>query len=192
VRRQRILADLRRCFPAARLRIAHKEILEISWLSPKPHIIVDSKSGEGQDCILACYALAFPPTAKTLTIHSGWSLEITDHACARLLQRSATDLRAAAQQAALAFVAADASIVRPLIGRSTSIYLPAGSGCFAATVIGGLTQSGHARIYARVRTFVPASWLKPDQHCLPRATDVENMVAIALWGWHRVGEAMPG
>jgi hypothetical protein len=115
-----------RVFPAASLRISSKEILEIGWLSPKPHIIVDAKSSKEQDCILACYALAFPPTAQTLTLHSGWALEISDHACARLLQRAPNDdLRAAAQQSALAFVAANASIVRPLIGTVQSIYLPA-------------------------------------------------------------------
>jgi sarcosine oxidase gamma subunit len=163
VARQRLLKELRRVLPAATLRICDMEILEISWLSPKSHIIVDGKAGEDQDCLLACYALAFPPDAKTLTIHSGWALEISDHASARLLQRAPNDdLRAAAQQAALAFVAADASIVRPLIGTTTSVYLQAGSGAFAATVIGGMTQTGKAKIYARCRTFVPASWLKPD------------------------------
>jgi hypothetical protein len=61
--RIRLLEDLRRALPAASLRISNKQILEIFWLSPKPHIIVDAKSGEDQDCLLACYALAFPPTA---------------------------------------------------------------------------------------------------------------------------------
>jgi hypothetical protein len=69
-----------------------------------------------------------------------------------------------------------------------SIYLPAGSGCFAATVIGGMTQTGKTRIYARCRTFVPATWLKPDQRPLPRAADVENTVALSLWGWHGGGD----
>jgi hypothetical protein len=79
------------------------------------------------------------------------------------------------------------SIVRPLIGTATSIYLPAGSGAFAATVIGGMTQTGKVRIYARCRTYVPQTWMKPDQP-LSRAADVENTVAIALWGWNRVGD----
>jgi hypothetical protein len=190
--RQHLLNELRKAMPAAILRISSKQILEIFWLSPKGPIIVDGKSGENQDCVLACYALAFPPDAKSLTMHSGWSLEISDHACARLLQRSPNgDLRAAAQQAALAFVAADASIVRPLIGSPASIYLPAGTGCFAATVIGGMTQTGKTRIYARCRTYVPATWLKPDQGLLRRAADVGSTVALKLWGWHRDGEAIP-
>jgi hypothetical protein len=192
VHRQRLLDQLRRVLPAATLRISNKEILEIFWLSPKGPIIVDAKSGEGQDCLLACFAVAFPPDAKTLTLHSGWALEISDHACGRYLQRAPNgDLRAAAKQAALAFVSADASTVRPLIGKPTSIYLTAGSGCFAATVIGGITQTGKTRIYARCRTFVPASWLKPDQQILPRAVNVQNTVALALWHWVKIGEVLP-
>jgi hypothetical protein len=117
-----------------------------------------------------------------------WALEIADHAAARLLQRSDhADLRRAAETAALAFVAADAKVVTPLIGKPTSIYLPTGSGAFAATVIGGMTQTGKARIYARCRTCVPASWLNADQQFLPRATDVEQTVALDLWHWDKIG-----
>jgi hypothetical protein len=76
-------------------------------------------------------------------------------------------------------------------GKPTSIYLTAGSGCFAGNVIGGMTQAGKARIYARCRTFVPASWLKPDQQFLPRAVNVQNTVALALWHWDKIGEVLP-
>jgi sarcosine oxidase gamma subunit len=186
--RQRLLKELRRALPDATLRLCDAEILEIFWLSPKPHIIVDGNAGEDQDCLMACYAVAFPADAKGLTLHSGWALEISDHALARLLQRSAhADLRAAAQQAALAFVAADAKVVTPLIGTSTSIYLPARSGAFAATVIGGVTTTGKAKIYARCRTFVHSSWLNADQQFLPRAVDVEQTVALDLWHWDKFG-----
>ena len=59
---------------------------------------------------------------------------------------------------------------------------------FAATVIGGMTQTRKARrIYARCRTFGPATWLKPDQQFLPRAVDVEQTVALDLWHWDRIG-----
>jgi hypothetical protein len=185
--RIRLLKELRKALPDATLQISQQEILEIFWLSPKPHIIVDGKAGEEQDCLLACFVVAFPAGAKGLTLHSGWALEISDHASARLLQRSAhADLRAAAQQAALAFVAADAKVVTPLIGTSTSIYLPTGSGCFAATVIGGMTQTGKAKIYARCRTFVPATWLNADQQFLPRAADVQQTVALDLWHWDKI------
>jgi hypothetical protein len=189
--RQRLLKDLRRALPAATLRLCDMEILEIFWLSPKAPIIVDGKSGEGQDCILACFAAVYPVPAIGISLHAAWATEIADHAAARLLQRAPNgDLRAAAQQAALAFVSADASIVRPLIGTATSVYLQAGSGAFAATVIGGMTQTGKTRIYARCKTFVPSTWLKPDQQYLPPAADVENTVALALWRWDKIGEAI--
>jgi hypothetical protein len=58
-------------------------------------------------------------------------------------------------------------------------------------VIGGMTQTGKARIYARCRTFVPSTWLKADQQFLPRAADVEQTVAISLWQWDKIGEVRP-
>jgi hypothetical protein len=62
------------------------------------------------------------------------------------------------------------------------------SASFAATVIGGMTQAGKVRTYARCRTFVPATWLKPDQKPLPRAADVQQTVALDLWQWDKIGE----
>jgi hypothetical protein len=53
-----------------------------------------------------------------------------------------------------------------------------------------MSDNVKARIYARCRTFVPASWLKADQQFLPRAVDVENTVALALWRWDKIGEAI--
>jgi hypothetical protein len=82
VNRQRLLKELRQALPAATLRISDKEILEIFWLSPKGPIIVDGKAGEAQDCLLACFAVAYPAGPKGLTLHSGWALEIADHAAA--------------------------------------------------------------------------------------------------------------
>ena len=81
--------------------------------------------------------------------------------------------------------------ITPLIGKPTSIYLPAGSGAFAATIIGGMTTTGKARIYARCRTFVPSTWLNADQQFLPRAVNVQNTVALALWHWDKIGEVLP-
>ena len=57
----------------------------------------------------------------------------------------------------------------------------------AATAIGGMTQAGKAKIYARCRTFVPATWLNADQRPLPRAADVQQTVALALWHWDKIG-----
>jgi hypothetical protein len=77
-----------------------------------------------------------------MSLNAAWSLEIFEHARARLLQRAPdADLRAAAFEAALAFAAADAKTVEPLISTATSIFLPAGPGCFVGTVISSQTAS---------------------------------------------------
>jgi hypothetical protein len=185
VHRQRLLNDLRKVFPAASVNISHKEILDVAWLSPKGPLIIGGKAGEQQDCILACYAIAYPvPGLDGLSLHSGWALEIADHAAARLLQRAPdADLRRSALEAALGFATADASVVQLLIGEHPSIYLSAGPGVFAANVIGGKTLAGQKYIYARCKTFVPAAWLKPDQRPLPRADRATDTVAIRLWRW---------
>jgi hypothetical protein len=109
---------------------------EIAWLSPKPPIIVDGQNGEKQDCLLACYALAHPsPVFGALHVNAAWALEISDHCAGRLLQRAPdVDLRSAALEAALAFAAADAKTVEPLIGTDSSIYLPTGAGSFIGLV----------------------------------------------------------
>jgi hypothetical protein len=56
-------------------------MIEVSWLSPKPPLIVGGEAGEQQDCLLACSALAYQsPGSHALRIHAGWALEISDHA----------------------------------------------------------------------------------------------------------------
>jgi hypothetical protein len=61
VARQRILADTRRSFPGAAIKIAHKNVLEISWITPSPPVIVDPKDhSERQECTLVCYCVAWP------------------------------------------------------------------------------------------------------------------------------------
>jgi hypothetical protein len=187
VGRQRKLVDLRRMLPGANVRISHKDILEISWLSPKQAILADPQhQGEQQDCVLVCYLIAWPPTPRTIQAHSAWALEVSDHAAARMLQRvPSADLRAALFDAGLAFLAADANAMARLVGTQTSIYLPAASGgAFAATVIGAKTLDGERHYtYARVHTFLSAAMLRPDQVMVPRATNPEQTVALALWRW---------
>ena len=85
----------------------------------------------------------------------------------------------------MAFAAADAKTVEPLIGTTTSIFLPAGAGCFLATVIGGQTLSGRPCIYARCGTWLPHAWLRANPMPLPRASNPEETVALQIWGWHR-------
>jgi hypothetical protein len=183
--RQRKLTELRRLLPAANVKIAYKEILEISWLSPTAPIIANPEHrGEQQDCTLVCYLLAWPPTAHSIVAHSAWASEIPDHAAARLLQRSPRppDLRAVLFEAGLAFLAAAVDAVRPQVGTEASVYLPAGDGAFAATIVGAKTRNGQKHfVYARAGTWLSTAMLKPDQTPLPRAANAERTVALALW-----------
>jgi hypothetical protein len=106
----------------------------------------------------------------------------------RLLQRAPNvDLRSAVFMAANSFLAANADAVRPQIGTDTSVYLPAGPGAFAATVIGARTPDNRHYIYARARTWLRANMLGPDQTFLPKAQTAEDAVALALWRWAEVG-----
>jgi hypothetical protein len=190
VGRQRRLTELRRMLPGANVRISHKDVLEISWLSPKTAILANPQhQGEQQDCVLVCYLIAWPPTPRSIQAHSAWALEVSDHALARLLQRVPTaDLRTALFDAGLAFCGAEAVPMARLVGTQTSIYLAAASGAFAATVIGAKTLDGQRHYtYARVHTFLSAPMLKPDQVMLPRAANPEQTVALRLWHWDRDG-----
>jgi hypothetical protein len=184
IARQRKLVELRRMLPGANIAISHKEILEISWLSPKQAILADPQHhGESQDCLLTCYLVAFPPSPHSVTCHSGWALEAPDHACARFIQRAPkADLREALFAAGLSFLAADAETVVPLVGQDSSIYLAAGPGCFACTTIGARTVDGRSSyVYARAQTWLSDAMLKADQTLLPRAATPERTVAVGLW-----------
>ena len=184
VARMRKLKDVQNALPAASVRIVKKSILEIDWLSPKPTPIVGGVAGETQDCILACHALAYPE-GRTLRYHAGWSVEASNHACARFLQRSdSRDLQSALQEAGTAFAAADAETVEPLVGEPKTVYLPASDGCFVGNVIGGKTADGAKTfIYARCRTWVASTRLGPDQVPLPRAIVPDTTVMCKIWKW---------
>ncbi|HZV03628.1 MAG TPA: hypothetical protein VE999_00930 [Gemmataceae bacterium] len=191
VRRQKMLTALQRCFPAAQLTPSktQRDVVSLTWVSPKPPIIIGGVGGELQNCLLVCAAVAFPnpplPGVKAISLYSTFVLEIADHAAARLLQRAPqASLRQAALDAADAFATAEAKCVAPLVGNGATIYLPAGgAGCFVCTVIGGHTREGRKYVYARASTFLPHSWLRPDQRPLPPAAEPEKTVALALWHW---------
>jgi hypothetical protein len=184
--RQRILADTRRRFPGAQVKIAHKDVLEISWLAPSPAVIASPKDhGEAQDCTLVCYAVAYPTPPFGIRLCSAFSLEVPDHAGGRYLQRDLqragehVDFRTALFEAANHFYAADIGSVQPHVGRGTDIYLPAGGGMFVCTVIGA--RSGTAFfLYARAGTWIDGTMLRDDQRPLLNAESAEKSVAALL------------
>jgi hypothetical protein len=192
VGRQRKLVDLRKILPGANVKISFKNILEISWLSPKTAILANPQHhGESQDCTLVCFVAAFPVTTRSITCHSAWALEAPDHACARFMQRAPkADLREALFAAGLSFLGASASTVVPLVGQDTSIYLSAGPGSFACTVIGARTTDGRSTyVYARANTWLSGSMLRADQTPLPPAADAEGSVVLSIWNWAEDGIA---
>jgi hypothetical protein len=181
VSRQRELKRLRRLLPDAVVRIAPNNTLEIAWLMPRRHLIVDPVGGEAQDCILANFVLAWPRTRRDVTMWSGWSAEFPDHACGRFLQRSGSDdLKAALLAAGQAFMAAHAVVLDQHVNAETSVYLPAGRGCFASQTIGA-TAGSRRYIYARARTWIAFDMLGKDQCLLAPAAEAEQTVAMRLF-----------
>jgi hypothetical protein len=189
--RRRQLEELRRTLPGAHAKISFKNILEIAWLSPTAPIIANPVGGEAQDCILACFLVAWPPTPQCLQCHRAWALEVPDHAAARLLQRAPeTDLRTALFEASLAFLSADAAAVTPHVGAGSTVYIPAGLGAFACNIVGAQTADGRRYIYARAGTWITEEMRAPNQVLLPLAAAAEQTVALALWRWNEVGDAI--
>jgi hypothetical protein len=181
--RQRVLAGVRRSFPGATMKIAHKDILEISWLAPSPPVIANPKDpSERQPCTLVCYCVAWP-TPFGISVRAAFSFEVPDHAGGRYLQRAGdnADFRSALFETASNFYGADLGAVTPHVRRGTSIHLPAGCGAFVCTVIGA--RSGTSSfLFARAATWVDGTMLRADQTPLPQAEAADKSVAALLLG----------
>jgi hypothetical protein len=183
IARQRILADTRRSFPGAQIKIAHRDVLEISWLAPSPAVIAAPKDfGEAQDCTLCCYCVAWPTPPFGIRLCSAWSLEVPDHAAGRYLQRAGDDVDfgGALVAAANHFYGADMVEVAPHVGMNTAIYLPTGGGCFVATVVGAKAGGGQSFLYARAVTWLDEKMLRDDQIPLRLASAADKSVAALL------------
>jgi hypothetical protein len=180
--RQRLLKAARHTFPGAEIKVAHGDILEISWLAPSPPVIANPKHlGEAQACTLACYCVAWP-SPFGIELRSAWSLEVPDHAAGRFLQRAGrnADLRSALFEAANHFAAADIAEVKPHVGRGTDIYIPAGGGAFVCTVVGARSSGGHSFLYSRAATWIESTMLHADQTPLREAEAADGSVAALL------------
>jgi hypothetical protein len=176
-----ILSNVRHTFPDAVVKVVNGDILEISWLAPSPPVIADPKDyGERQECTLVCYCVAWP-SPFGIRLCSAWSLEVTDHAARRYLQRAGdnADFRSGLFEAANRFHAADMMAVTPHVGRSTDIYLPTGGGAFVCTCIGARSGANNF-LYARAATWVDSAMLRPDQVPLRKAETADRSVAALL------------
>jgi hypothetical protein len=178
--RQRRLYEIRRRFPAAKVEIAHKSILEMTWLTPRAHLLAAPVGGEQQDCILASFLLAWQ-SSRAVSFWSGWAAEIPDHAAARYLQRATADeaaLRAALFAAGVAFMSASAAAVRR--ANDATVFVAAGPGAFVGEIINA--AAGERRFtYFRARTWLSEDMLGPDQVPLPAATNPDETMMLALW-----------
>ncbi len=182
IARQDFLKSVRRDFPGAEIKIAHRDVCEFSWLAPSPPVIADPKDhGERQACTLVCYLCAWPTPPFGIKVCSAWSIEVPDHAAGRYLQRAgdAADFKSALFEAANHFHAADMAKVTPHLGRGTDIYLPAGRGYFLCTVVGA-KSGGISFLYARAATWIEKKMLRPDQVPLPKAETADSSVAALL------------
>lgn len=180
---------IRRALPGARVRIACKDILEITWLSPHTSILADAKDGERQDCILASFLLAWPAdeTHKNVTLWSAWSVEFPDHACARYLQQrlrpayaTVDELGDALFAAGTEFMASDFAAVNEHLRQGSTLYLAAGDGCFVGEMIRGKSKT-RLYTYARARTYLTADMMGVDQSPLAAAANPEQSTLLTLW-----------
>jgi hypothetical protein len=164
------------------VKIVDGEILEISWIAPSPPVILDPKNpAEQQECLLCCYAVAWPTPPFGIRLCSPWSLEVPDRAAGRYLQRIGenADLKSALFEAANWFYSADMTAVKPHVGRGTDIYLPAGGGAFVGTVVGAKSGTSNF-LYAPAATWIDETMVRPDRVPLSKAVTADKSVAALL------------
>jgi hypothetical protein len=169
--RTRAFNKLRRAFGHASLegvRLDGPDPIAV-WavLKPREALRVDpAHPRDGQDCVVVEYLVAGPLPHKGLNaggIAAGiWTVEATDHALGRLLQRDrAAKIDAVLLAAHHAVLRAKATDVADCFAdHEKSFLVPAGSGVFVCSVIKGSDVSnGHQPlIHVRART-----WLHRDQ-----------------------------
>jgi hypothetical protein len=180
--RQRALIALRTALPGAVV-TGTKDCIEVRWLAPREHLIVDTEHpGELQSGICCHIALLWREPDGAVTFHLNYLLETPDHAVARFLQRApAADLQAALFEAASSFTAADEQDVSFALVKRETIYLISGPGAFAADVIAGkIKDSGKRLVFARARTWLADEMLEQEQLPLKPAPAPQCSVASML------------
>jgi hypothetical protein len=88
VGRARALAKLRKHFNLATITFPRGGLMW-SWLAPRGCMLIDPKDeGEAQDAIIVRYGFAWIERRRELNGYEAFSLEVPDHATARLVQRA--------------------------------------------------------------------------------------------------------
>jgi hypothetical protein len=164
VGRARALAKLRKHLDLAHISFPRQGIMW-SWLAPRGCMLVNPETeGEAQDAILVRYGFAWIQRRRELNGYEAFSIEVPDHATARLVQRfSDVNLPRVLMEAQDQFFAADAALVGRHVVQGMPLYLRAGPGLLICRAIDGRTPSGITYSFAQARTWISDSMIRPDQ-----------------------------
>jgi hypothetical protein len=180
VGRARALAKLRKHFPLATITFPHQGIMW-SWLAPRGCMLIDPKShGEAQDAILVRYGFAWIERKRELNGYEAFSIEVPDHALARLIQRAPDiNLPRVLMEASDQFFAADVATVSRHVAHGTSLYLRAGPGLLICKAIDGATPSKMNYWFAQARRWISDSMIRPDQKPIaPAVGDAPSQLTL--------------
>jgi hypothetical protein len=178
--RARALAKLRKHLDLADITFPRGGIMW-SWLAPRGCMLIDPKNeGEAQDAILVRYGFAWIERKREFNRYEAFSLEVPDHATARLLQRAPdVNLTRVLMEAQDQFFAADVAIVSKHVAHGTSLYLRAGPGLLICEAVDGCTPTGINYWFARARTWISDSMIWPDQQPIaPAVGDDPSMLTL--------------
>jgi hypothetical protein len=152
------------------------------YLRPRQSVAIETDDRSlSQNCITANYFLAGSLPGGIKRGDGLWSIEFSDHALGRLIQRGGTDIVAAMLEAHHSILRARVDDLRACFSDGVSFRLPAGPGVFVCTMsarrdIGIREISAHAL----ARTWIHADMLHDNQH--PIAVD-------AVAGEERIGDS---
>lgn len=179
VGRARALAKLRKHFDLATITFPRRGIMW-SWLAPRGCMLIDPKNeGEAQDAILVRYGFAWIERRR-LSGYEAFSIECPDHATARLMQRCPdVNLPCVWLQAQDQLFAAAVATVSRHVTHGTSLYLRAGPGLLICQGLSGRTPDGTEYWFARARTWISDSMIRPDQVPIaPAVGDDPSMLTL--------------
>jgi hypothetical protein len=180
VGRARALAKLRKHFPLATITFPRQGIMW-SWLAPRGCMLIDPKDeSEEQDCILLRYGFAWIERKRELNGYEAFSIEVPDHATARLLQRAPdVNLPRVLMQAQDEFFLASVATVSRHIAHNVPLYLRCGPGLLICQAIDGRPPSGINYWFARARTWISDSMIRLDQIPIaPAVGDDPSMLTL--------------
>jgi hypothetical protein len=133
-----------------------------SWLMPRGCMLIDPATyGEAQDAILVRYGFAWIERKRELNGYEAFSIEVPDHATARLVQRTPeVNLPRVLMEAQDQFFAADVATVGKHVAHATSLYLRAGPGLLICKATDGVTPSKMNYWFAQARTWISDSMIQ--------------------------------